>query len=475
LIALAAGVIGLALTFIGKEQLIGLVAQFNSRANEISIDTNVLIFSMVLSIFAGLITGILPSFTKVNLITELKEGGKATQTTTQQPVKNTLLMLQVAFSLTLIVSAGLTIKSLANINNVDLGYDPENVHAQQMDLNWSEFENGTEIWQFSDQILERLANTPGVESSAIAQTYPMDKLYSGAGKVRDGVIPEGGTQAKVFSDLHARYVSFGYFQTLGISLASGRVFTDRDTADAEQVIILGKLLAEALWPEETNIVGNKLSFDEGENWLTVVGIANNVRELDPRNSDTMQVYYPMAQVPRSHLSVLVKSEREDIEQVVKEIVYSINERQPVDIYETLTQAQENLTAVSMFIATLLTFFALISVLITISGIGAVMAYLVSVRNREIGIRMAIGASKTSILGTMVGYSAGKVIFGVLLGLFVSLLATKFLQDLLFNIAHYDVYVYILSVLGVLAIAICAAVVPAIKAMSVSPMAALKTN
>jgi putative ABC transport system permease protein len=478
LLGLVSGLLGLFVAYFGTEILMQFTTRFTGNASEIALDVNVMLFTLFISVLAGVVSGLTPALTKINLVSSLKEGGKATFTTRNQPVRNLLLIAQFTFSLTLIIIAGLTIKSLQELGKVNLGYNPDDVQIVQVDLNWSIYKTPLQQWQFAKELLQNVSQLPYSESSAISMTYPMDNEAITNGEIRESIqLDDRDFDANnIIAGLHARPVSHGYIETIGAQLLQGRLFSDRDDENAAQVTVINSSLAKKLWPNE-QAVDHKMSLDKGETWLRIIGVVADIKEIDNSATTGNQIYVPLAQSPTSHIAIMMKTTEPADTYVrdVQEIILQINNKQALAKTESLREALDNTSAIQRFIAKLLTIFAALAVAITISGVGGVMAYLVAARTREIGVRMAIGANKKSIIIMVVAYGAKLTVVGLVVGLGVTVTIAQAMAPMFFNVEYFDLPIYLFATLGLFSIAILACVFPAIKASSASPVAALRTT
>ena len=484
LFSLAGGLLGLLLAFLGLDLLKTFAASFSSLASEITIDSNVMIFVLVISLFAGVVAGLAPSLQNANLVTSLKEGGKASYSTEQGLFRNGLLMGQFALSLTLLIAAGLTIKSLTNLQNIDRGFKPAAVSIAQLDLNWTTYASSQQVAQFAEQILQQVRNLPQVDSAALATTYPSDTFAINSGLVREALyLDDRDVQFDdVLQNTFVRSVSDGYFNTIGASMLHGRPFDHNDDGGALAVAIINNSLATHLWPNESAI-DHRISTDAGQNWYTVVGVVADILENGADQPAGFRIYRPFAQAPTNHVAILMASHSEhkdampafDCQAAVKTIVHNLDSRQPFSAFETLTAAVDNAMSLQRFLAQLLTAFAVFALVITISGVSGVMSYTVNIRTREIGIRMAIGAGKASVTMMILSYALKLTISGLLLGTVVAYFVGTALSQQLFAIAAFEWAIYASALSTLLVIAIGASIVPAWQASSIAPMQALKSS
>lgn len=477
LLALLGGGLGLLLAFLGLDFLKGFAANFSSLSTEITIDTKVMLFTLAISTISGIIAGIVPSFAKVNLVSSLKEGGKSSYSTDHGFIRNTLLICQFALSLTLLIAAGLTIKSLNNLQNIDSGFNAKNVNVAQLDLNWTVYNNEQSRWQISQQILQEVRKLPYLTYSALSMTYPNDTIGLNYGRIRQAIqfddrdYNPDDTSTNIFS----RPITDGYFETIGSRLLLGRNFSIDDDQKAPNVAIVNKKFAEKNWPNESPI-NKAISLNQGESWLTIVGVIEDIHEQGASNEASFQIYRPMAQFPVEHIVILGKQDdalattyKEDI----KDIIAQLDNRQPLSKFETLQQAVDNSISLQRFLAQLLTIFSIIALVITVSGVSGVMSYMVNLRTREIGIRMAIGADKVKVILLILSYGIKLTLVGLVIGIAGAYFSGNWLSTQLFETNAFDIVIYGTALMTLLIISTLACSLPAWRACSIPPIHALK--
>jgi len=483
MLSLIGGVTGLFFAYLGLDFLKDFASNFSSLSSEITIDTNVMVFALAISVFAGVVAGIIPSFSKVNLVTSLKEGGKSSYSTDHGVLRNGLLICQFSLSLTLLIAAGLTIKSLNNLQNIDAGFKPTSVQISQLDLNWSTYQNTQQIGQVSQQILQQVRELPYVDSASLAMTYPSDTVANNFQRVRQALRLDDRDYdpENILQDTFIRPVSDNYFTTISGQIMQGRSFSIDDDNEAPAVAIINHALAQKLWPNESAI-DHRISLNNGTDWLTIVGVSKNIFEHGAADSTQFKIYRPFAQSPTNHMAIMAKTsigittaDNERFIHDIKRIVSDIDNRQPFSKFENLQQAVNNAISLQRFLAQLLTIFSMIALVITISGVSGVMGYMVNIRTREIGIRMAIGADKVSVISMIILYGLKLTILGLLIGIASAYASGDWLSTQLFNIGAFDLSIYLIALSILLAISIIACLAPAWRASTIPPMQALKSD
>jgi putative ABC transport system permease protein len=477
LLSLLGGGFGLLLAFLGLDFLKDFASNFSSLASEITIDTTVMLFALAISTISGIIAGIVPSFAKVNLVSSLKEGGKSSYSTDHGFLRNTLLICQFALSLTLLIAAGLTIKSLNNLQNIDSGFTAKSVNVAQVDLNWTVYNNEQSRWQISQQILQEVRKLPYLSSSALSITYPNDTVGLNFGRIRQAIQFDDRdyNPDDAPTNTFSRPVTDGYFDTIGSSLLQGRKFTVDDDNNTPNVVIVNNKFSEKIWPNESPI-NKAISFNQGETWLTIVGVIEDIHEQGASNEASAQIYRPMAQSPVGHIVILGKqdgSTTTSFNKDIKDIIAQLDDRQPLSKFETLQQAVDNSISLQRFLAQLLTIFSIIALVITVSGVSGVMSYMVNLRTREIGIRMAIGADKVNVITLILSYGVKLTFVGLVLGIAGAYFSGNWLSTQLFEINGFDIVIYGTALMTLLVISTLACLLPAWRASSIPPIHALK--
>jgi putative ABC transport system permease protein len=473
LLALAGGVLGLALAAATMRLLTGFAARFTPRAGEIALDGEVLVFTLIVCVLTGLAFAVLPALpARANLVSALKEGGAAVSGGGSSRIRAALVVAQVAVSMVLLVGAGLMLRSLLELQSVNPGFDSQRVLTMTLDLNWSRYTSSDLILGFHDRLNARLTGQPGVVSTASTLTFPLDGhrrfnvsfLIEGQPPAEDGAQPLG--------DL--RSASPDYFPTLGIPLVTGRLFTPSDGPNAPQVAIVNQSLARRYFARET-AVGKRISADTGKTWITIVGVVGDVRHYGLESEPTDEVYLPFAQLPIRESTFLVRTTADPgaMARRIGEEVLAIDAGQPVANVQTLEEVRGEALANPRLTTTLILLFALLALCITAAGLGGVIAFSVSQRTQEIGVRMALGAGRGEVLGMVLREGLRLVGLGLVLGALAAILLGRLMTGLLFHVETTDPLTFAGMSLVLVLIAAAACLVPARRAATVDPLVALR--
>jgi len=479
LLSLMGGILGLLLAAGGLHLLVAFAARFTTRASEISIDASVLLFTLAISVVTGLAFGLMPAFTsEKNFTAALKEGsGRSTTGAGRQRVRNLLIVAQVAVSFMLLIGAGLMMRSLFKLQQVNPGYNPENVLAMRLSPNWSKYNTPQQYQDFFNRVLEKVKPQPGALSASLASTFPMNPQGLTSQPFTRGFLIEGRplAEGELAPRAEPRTVSPDYFQTIQMPLVAGRYFTEADNNDALQVAIVNQTMARHRWNDEDPI-GKRISFDQGRNWITIIGIVGDVKQygLDRETAD--EIYAPLAQNGfAGNLLVRTAADPMSMAQIMREVVYAVDPETAVDNVQTLEKVRSESLTSPRLTAMLLGLFAGLALLITVTGISGVMALSVSQRTRELGIRMALGASQRKVLTMVMRQGMLLIAIGLVIGVAGALALTRVMSALLFDVEPHDPITFVAVSLVLMAVAAFACFVPARRVTTIDPMLALRSE
>jgi len=392
-------------------------------------------------------------------------------------MRSVLIVSQIAFSFVLLVGAGLMLRSLYKLQQVNPGFVTQRVLAMRTTLSFSKYASNEQFAEIVKKMLDRVQAEPGVVSAAVSSGYPLEpevisagsNAFSGPFKIegRDlgpGEAPPVGGQ---FS------VSPGYFQTLGIPLKQGRDFAETDSPKSELVVIINEAMKRQFWPNE-DPVGKRVSGDNGEHWATIVGVVGDVHEFGLNHAPSPEFFIPETQGANpSALLIKTSAEPGSIARQITRAVHDVDSQAAVTRVMTLEQARYESMASPRVTTTLLGLFAALALLIAVSGIGGIMALTVSQRVREIGIRIALGAQPSGILKMILGQGLLFAFLGLAIGVAGALSLKGLVKSLLFGVAPADPVTF--AVVGIVlgGAALLASYVPARRAASIDPIDALR--
>jgi putative ABC transport system permease protein len=473
LLAVVGGVVGLAIASLGLDLLIAFAARFTARAHEITIDGSVLAFTFALSVVTGLVFGTVPALYRQNLVVALKDGGdRATSSLVSRRARTVLIVSQLAVSCMLLIGAGLTLRSLMRLQQVDPGFDPDNVLTARFDLNWSKYNDNRTKLRFSDDLLARVRALPGVRYAAVANTFPLNDTtpYSNTFQIRGRVRNPGSPDPTA----QVRSASPDYFAAMGIRLVRGRLFTEDD--GSARVAVINQSLAHRHWGLQDPI-GQQASADGGRSWATIVGIVSDVKHYGLDRAPADEAYVPWRIEPWRDFRLVVRMDGEPAVAAssLHAIGRAIDPAQPVTEIRSLVDVRRESMASPRLTALLLAAFAALALGIAVTGLGGVMAFSVSQRTREFGVRLVLGADPRDVLRLVVREGMAVVALGLALGVAGALFFTQLLSDLLFEIEPRDPLTFLSVALVLLAVAAAACILPARRATLVEPTVALRTS
>jgi putative ABC transport system permease protein len=480
LLAVVSGVIGIAVAWLTIDMLTTFVGRFTSRTGEITLDPVVLIFTLGISVFTGLLFGTLPALgSRVDLVSALKQGGgQAGDAGSRRKMQGALIVAQVAVSVMLLVGAGLLLASFYRLQRVETGYRSDGVLSAQIFGNFSRYPNINTQRKLYLPVLERLQAQAGVNSAAITNAVP---LSGGApGTTRFEIEGRANDDPERLPTTDARVATPQYFTTIGIPVISGRVFNDLDTEESMPVVVINKAMTR-YW-DNTDPIGSRISPIGPPNaprvWYTVVGVVGDVRQFGLAQETVAQLYLPLTQSPfgiAGQILVRTAGDPSSFGNILRSVVHAVDPNQPVENVRTLDDLRSEALAAPRLTAALLGIFAALALLVTLAGIGGVIATSVQQRTREFGLRMALGARRDSVLMMVVRQGLTLVMIGLAIGIAGALAGGRVLSAYLYQTAPRDPMIYA----GVAAVFILAGIVacliPARRATTVDPLIALRAE
>lgn len=472
-LSLAGGAGGLLLAYLAIQPIQTLSAGSIPRATLISIDTSVLLFALTVSMLTGLLFGLAPAWqaSRSTVGSILKDGGRSSTSAGGKWIRNGLLIAEVAMSIVLLVGAALLLRSFGRLVNVDPGFKPDHVLAFRVALPGGPYPENHHRISFFETLTNRLAALPEVAAVGAIQSLPMRGDYLLSFTVRGRPAPKPNEQPSA----NYRVITSGYFTTMGIPLLRGRMFNDRDSEKAPMVAVVDQQFADRHFPGQDPI-GQGLDIGNGsEGFYEIVGVVGGVRQdsLDSQPDPTMYVPYPQGSFSQMWVVARTKNDPAQLSASVRQTIRSIDVNLPAFAMTPLTTVVDDSVAQRRFSMLLLTVFASIALFLAAVGLYGVVAYSVSLRTQEIGLRMAIGAQRRDVLQMILGGGMKLALVGVIIGLVVAVSLSGVLTTMLFEIQRFDVASYAATAGILLAIAMLACYVPARRAMRVDPIVALR--
>jgi putative ABC transport system permease protein len=472
-LAVAGGAAGLLVAGAATRVLVALGANRIPRAESISLDPQVLLFTLVLSLVTGIVFGVGPALyaSRLRGPVALKEGGRAGEAPMHQRMQHALIVSEMALALMLFVSAGLLVKSLWRLQQVDPGFRTDEVLTFQTSLPLARYPEGDEI-PFYQQLEDRLRPLPGVLQVGAVNILPLSGNYSCDGFDIVGRPPSPAGQQPC---AEVRSITPGYFDAIGIPLHRGRAFTRQDVERSRPVMIISDTMAQRFWPD-ADPVGSQIVY-EGKPRV-VVGIVAAVKHLALDRDTPPEMYTPHAQQPSFHTMTLVVRSAvnpTDLTGTIRREVLAIDRDVPMANIRAMRAVVDETTTEPRFRTLLVAAFAMLAVLLAVGGVAGVIAYSVGRRTHEIGVRVALGATRANVVSLLLQQGMLSTAIGLGVGIAGALAMTRVLANLLFGVSTTDVSVFAgASVLLAIA-ALGATYLPARRATRVDPMIALRAE
>ncbi len=478
IVALLGGVAGVLISFWGIDALRaanpGDAARFAPGWYQLGINSSVLLFTLGLSVLSGLVFGLAPAWqvSRPNLNDALKDGARQNSGSSHR-LRSSLVVFEVALSLMLLVGAGLLVRSFLSLLNTNPGFNPDNVLTMNLVLPSVKYKDGPQRAAFYSDLVQRVKAAPGVESAAFVNYLPL-----GGSNSSDAYLVEGEPEPQAGQELVGRYrvVTPDYFQTMRIPIIKGRSFTDQDKAGAPPVVIVNETLARKHWPGQDPI-GKRFRFSgpiERAPWMEVVGVIADVKH-DLNKPVTPEYYLPHAQDAWSAMVLVARTNVEpaSLAAALRQQVWTIDKDQPVFDVRTMQEVRSASVTLYSFSSVTLGIFAGLALLLASIGIYGVMAFAVTQRTQEIGIRMALGARAGDVLKLVVNHGMKLALLGMAIGLAGAWALTRFMAKLLVGVKPTDLLTFAIVSACLFVAALLACYLPARRATKVDPLVALR--
>jgi predicted permease len=480
LISLVGAAFGAVIAIGGVRALVALLPQDFPRAHTIHVDATVFAFTFAISLVTGILFGLAPALqtSRADLTQALRESGRSTTGSGRQlHLRSLLVVAEVSLAFVLLIGAGLMLRSFINLLHTDPGFRPEHVLTASISLPGTQYKNDADIAGFYGRLIKDLAALPGVRYAGAGSDLP----WTGYNENLSFNV-EGRKSAN--DSVHARFhgATPDYFLSIGIPLVKGRFFSDRDDAkvrQARQVIIINQSLARRYWPNE-DAVGKRITFsDEPKDgdWITVAGIVGDVKDTPSSESAEPALWFPILQQPFSEMSIVIRanSDPELLVNALRERVAQLDPRLAVAQIRQMDRIADAGVATPRFALFLVALFAFLALSLAVIGTYGVMSYSVGQRIHEFGVRMALGAKPSDVVGLVVRQGLRLALAGVALGIVSALALGRVLNSLLYGISAGDPLTFTAVSFVAIAMAWLACYVPARRATGVDPMIALRSE
>jgi putative ABC transport system permease protein len=477
LLSFIGGGLGLLLGVWGVRLFVTFSTGSIPRAEEIGIDASVLTFTLLVSLITGIVFGLAPAMQgfNVDLNESLKEGSRAVSSSLSgNHLRRLLVVSEIALAMVLLVGAGLMLKSLLQLTQVSLGFEPGNVLTLHISLPQSKYAEASRQAAFGQEMLDRLGSLPGVQSVGTVSPLPL----AGGDSANEFFI-EGrelpATNQGLITNFHR--CSPDYFLTMKVPLLKGRFFDERDTAQSQNVIIINDTLARRFWAD-VDPLGKRVRFSvqEGQ-WHTIVGVVGDVRHGRLESEAGLEMYRPYSQSPIPYMALVVRSDVEMSSMVssIRNEMLDLDRTLPVYSIRPMEQIISRSLAPRRFQMILLGSFAGMALILAAVGIYGVISYSVNERRHEFGIRLALGAQSRDLLMLVLGQGMKLALTGMAIGLLASFALTRLIQTLLFGVSPGDPMTFALITTLLIFVSLLACSIPAGRAAKVDPMVALRNE
>ena len=478
-LAVFGGGLGIAAGALGIQGLRRLVPTNILQGAVITMDRGVLLFSAAMVVLVAVAFGLAPAWqaSQPRVHETLKEGGRSSTSGAQQNrLRSALVIAETALALVLLVGAGLMMKSMYRLLQVNPGFRPERVLTMEIDLRTAQYSKPEASLAFWHQVLDRVRVLPGVEAAALGTVVPLTGDHSRADVTIEGMAtPEPGKYPH--PDYHS--VSAGYLDALTIPLLRGRNFAAADTKTAPPVALVNYTMARRFWPN-SDAIGKRLRFGHPEwkddfPWITVVGVVGDTKLYGLSNPSRLELYLPYEQSPTTEMSLVLRSSVNpaSLTSAVREAVLAIDKDQPVADVNTMTQLVNNSVATPRITLVLLGLFSALALVLAAIGTYGVIAYSVQQRTHELGIRLALGAQRRDVMRLVLAHGMKLAGIGIAIGVAAAFGLTRLMASLLFGTGASDPIAFSAASIVLLLVAVAACCIPARRAMRLDPMVALR--
>jgi putative ABC transport system permease protein len=473
-LALGGGLLGLVVAIWGVRVLSSLPEAHLPRMEQIELDAGVLLFTLLISTGVAIAFGLLPAMhmSRSDLRVNLNASTASTSTRGARRLLNAIVVVEVALALVLLVGAGLMTRSFAKLLQVDPGFAPDNVLAAQVFLPTTKYRERHRLVQFFEDVLDRIKGAPGIKAASAVSVLPMYDV--GVASALPFSV-EGRPPPRNEDPLaDVRIVAPGYFETMKIALEEGRFLDERDTTEAPRTSVINETMARRYFPEGSPL-GRTIVNPHGKS--VVVGVVRDVRNQGLESEPKKQVYLPLRQSPSAGMALVARTERDPMAfaATVRSAIWAVDAQQPIYEMSTMEQIVARAVFLPRMSALLLAMFAGAALLLAGVGIYGVLSYAVSQQTREIGLRMALGATGRRTIGLVVRNSVVMLATGVGVGLGLSLALARSMSQILYAVSPFDLLAFSIASTLLIATGLVATLLPARRATRVDPMVALRSE
>src|SRR3984885_3725337 len=453
------------------------------RLDDISIDGRVLLFTLLISLVSGTLFGLAPALriSHIDLQSALKQGGRGDAVAGAvwgrgKSLRKSLVVCELALSVLLLIAATLLIRSLANLQSVSPGFNPKKVLTMELAMTGGRYRQEQAVLSTYKQIMELLARLPGVQNVGSITSLPLSQMFAWGPITVEGRISPPGEN---FINADVRVINGHYFEAMQIPLREGRYFNESDTKSSPPVGIVDEYMAKELWPNQS-AVGKRLhngGITDKDPWITVVGVVGRIKQKKLDSDSRNAIYYPQTQFVTSEMNVVVRTSGDPtaLYSATRNEIQSVDRDLPIFHVVTMERRVQESLARRRFAMLSLSLFAGLAVALAMIGIYGIVSYVVNQGTREIGIRLALGATPRAILRLVIGRGMALAIPGVVIGLIGSLIFTRMMRGLLFGVTPVDPLTFVAIPLLLVSVALLASYIPAQRATRVDPTVSLHSE
>jgi putative ABC transport system permease protein len=473
LLAFAGGAVGLLLAAWTIALLSRTAHETVPRMTGLSLNGKILAFNILATVVTGILFGVLPALrsSKTDLHETLKDSSATTTDTTGKKLRGTLVVAEVALSVALLVGAGLLVKSLVLLLNSNNGFDPNGVLTMELTVSRNRGRDKAELRRLFQPVLQAVQAQPGVEKAALSAALP---------GVNDGwqndIAVEGYERSKdeVLLQVDWSIVTPDYFETMKIPILRGRTFTTDEDEQGKPVVLVDENLARRFWPNG-DAIGKRIAYDS-PTWHEVIGVVSEVRTFGSEARPRIRIYTPMGRFPQRIMLLSIRAGNVDAEAFPASVMRTVHEADkdlPITEVATLEDVMAREASTRRFNTVLFSVFAVLALVLAVTGVYGVLSYSVSQRTHEVGIRMALGAGRGDVLRLFIGQGMRLVLLGLVIGLGGAFALTRLMTSLLFGVSTTDIATFAVVAVGLTLVGIFACYLPARRATRVDPLIALR--
>jgi len=482
LLAFAGGALGIALAFLALRGVRLLGPQSVPRLTDIGIGLQALAFTFIICVLSSILFGLAPALrvSRVDVQAALQDTGRGSSAVSAiwgrgNILRRSLVIGEIALCAMLLIGAGLLMRSFARVRDVDPGFNPRNVLTLELTMSGERYKNKDAILADYHQLWQRLEHLPGVTAAGAVTSLPLSQMFAWGPITVEGRVPQPGEK---FINADTRMVSGHYFQAMQIPLREGRLFNEDDVEGKPGVAIVDDNMAQQLWPNQDPI-GKRFHIggisETTSPWITIVGVVGRVNQYTLDSNSRIAFYLPQTQYVTRAMNVVMRASNDPVAlaPAVKQQIHELNPDLPLYNVSTMQQRFDNSLARRRFTMLVLASFAAISLGLAVIGIYGLIAYLVGQATREVGIRLALGASRANIMALIIRGGMTLALCGVTIGIGGSLMVSRLMRSLLFGVGATDTVTFVAVPALLICIALFASYIPARRASRIDPGASLR--